>query len=212
MKKIALFISLIGLVLSFSSCEDSFSMDEEKSFMPIMYEAKTPEVLGTEATTLLIKGIGDLVFDEIEKTDWKIITKYHVEFRGSRPLELVDDEDHDGDVTYTVKDALSSIPTNYEELLLTYDKLKVTYNYLGSETVLQPDGGLKLVVSIEELKKEDEPLFMQSGNIVFRLCVGALPVKIHKLPFGIFATDEEIDKWIKEQEEAAKKEEETNKQ
>ncbi len=212
MKKMVFIISLIGLVLLPISCEDSFTMDEEKNFMPIMYEAKTPEVLGEEAKILLIKGIGDLVFDEIEKTDWKIITRYHVEFRGSRPLQLLDDDDNDGYVTYMVKDALSSIPTNYEELLLTYDKLKVTYNYLGIEAELRPDGGLKLVVDIEELKREEEPLFMQSGNIVFRLCVGSLPVKIHKLPFGVFATDEEVDKWIKEQEEKAKEQDKTKNQ
>ena len=208
MKKIFCWVfGLIGLI-TMGSCEDSFTMDEEKSFTPVMYAAKEPEVLGEVATTLLIKGVGDLVFDEIEKTDWKIITRYHVKFRGEKPLELEDDDDRDGSVTYTVKEALSTIPTNYEDdILLTFDKTKVTYTYLGSEIELVPDGGLKLMVNIEEKNREEEPLFLQTGNIVFRLCVGYLPVKIHKLPFAVYSSDEKIDEWIKEQEEQAKQNE-----
>lgn len=213
MKKNLLFISLIGLMLSLSGCDDKFMMEDDKNFTPIMYEAKRPETLGEESTTLMIKGVEDLVFDEIEKTDWKIITKYHVEFRGDQPLKFEDDDDGDGFVDYNVvSDALSTIPTNYGDIVLTFDKLKVTYNYLGNETELQPDGGLKLVVDIEELQRSDEPLFMQSGNVVFRLCVGAFPVKIHKLPFFVYANDEDVEKWIKEQEENAKKSKETNNQ
>lgn len=201
MRKNVFFISLLGLMVLLSSCDDSFSMDEEKSFTPVMYQAKAPEVLGEEATTLLIKGVGDLVFDEIEKTDWKIITRYRVEYRGDHPLKLLND-DGNGIVSYEIdSESLFSIPTNYEDVLLTFDKLKVTYTYLGNETVLMPDGGLKLVVDLEESKREDSPIFFQSGNIVFRLCVGSYPVKIHKLPFCVYADDESIKEWIKEHDE-----------
>jgi hypothetical protein len=210
MKKSLFFISLMGLMLLLSGCDDSFMMDDSKTFTPIMYEAKQPETLGTEATTLMIKGVEDLVFDEIEKTDWKIITRYHLEYRGDHPLELTDDDDDY--ICYDVNgDALFSIPTNYGEIVVTFDKIKVTYNYLGNEVELMPDGGLKLYVNVEEEKREDDPFFLQIGNIVFQLCVGSFPVKIHKLPFCVYANDEVIDNWIKEVEKEIEKEQkETN--
>ena len=201
MKKDVFFISLIGLMSALSSCDDHFTMDEEKSFTPVMYAAKTPEVLGQESTTLLIKGIEDLVFDEIEKDDWKIITQYRIGIRGNQSLQIGED------LQYKIEDdGFISIPTNYDDILVTFDKLKVTYFYLGKETELMPEGGLNLMVDIEETQKEDDPIFFQTGYIVFRLCVGSFPVKIHKLPFAVYATDEEIDKWIKELEEKEKQE------
>lgn len=200
MKKSLFFFSLMGLMLLLSGCDDSFMMDDNKNFTPIMYEAKKPEILGGEATTLLIKGIEDLVFAEIEKTDWKVITRYNLEHRGERPLELIDD-DGDGSLCYMVNaDALYSIPTNYGDILVTFDNIKVTYSYLGNEIELIPDGGLKLYVDYEEINREVEPLFLQSGNIVFRLCIGSFPVKIHKLPFCIYSSDEAVEKWLQELE------------
>ena len=205
MKKNVFIIGFFGLISVLSSCDDHFTMDEEKSFTPIKYAAKAPETLGEEATTLLIKGIGDLVFDEVEKTDWKIITRYHIAIRGNQPLQIEEDLSYniDGDV-------LMTIPSNYEDILVTFDKLKVTYTYLGKETELMPEDGLRLRIDLEELRREDGPIFLQTGNIVFRLCVRSIPVKIHKLPFAVFATDEEIEKWIKEQEENAKNNESQN--
>lgn len=207
MKKIMFLIGLIGLILVVTSCDDKFTIDEEKSFTPIMYAAKAPDVLGEEATTLLIKGIEGLVFDEVEKTDWKIITRYHIGIRGNQPLQIKEGISYDVDGY-----GLMEISSNYDDILVTFDKIKVTYDYLGKETELKPEGGLRLLVDLEELQREDEPIFLQTGNIVFRLCVGSYPVKIHKLPFAVYATDEEIEKWIKEQEENAKKQKESQNQ
>ena len=47
-------------MLSLFACDDKFMMEDDKNFTPIMYEAKRPETLGEESTTLMIKGIEDI--------------------------------------------------------------------------------------------------------------------------------------------------------
>ena len=87
---------LVGLMslLFLSSCDDKILYDGEANFCPEQYSAKMivseDETLDKDwvATTLLIYGQRDLVFAEIEKSDWRIITKDRLSLNGKAPLEL----------------------------------------------------------------------------------------------------------------------------
>lgn len=187
MKKILFFTIGLMSLIAVSSCEDHFAYDEEKKFLPLAYEAKEDEEAGADwvSSTLSVLGIEGLVFDEIEKSDWKIITKSSYVVDAKEGLVIngsVFDVENDGGYLLT-------IPTNHDDddgILVTLGNTRVTYTYMGKEMLLQPVDGLKLSVRMEETNRTEEPLFMQMGYIVFRLLVGYVPVKIHKIPFMVY--------------------------
>ena len=187
MKRILFFaIGIMSLVVM-SSCEDHFAYDEEKQFMPLAYEAKGDEDGNADwvATSLSVLGIKGLVFDEIDKTDWKIITQSSFIVGASEELAI------NGSIFPIENDAgdLLTIPTNYDGILVTLGNTKVTYTYMGKEITLQPVDGLKLSVRLEENYRAEDPLFVQTGYVVFRLLVGYVPVKIHRVPFMVYDSE-----------------------
>ena len=171
-------MSLVGLL---SSCEDKFVYDEEKNFVPLQYSVKMDIDEDTKvSTTLQIKGMYDLVFEEIEKTDWRIITPAEFVGKGHEPLKITNKL-----IPLTTDDGLIFVATNYGNIPLTIANTKVTYNYMGQEIELRPEGGLSIMVRISEDKLFDERPFLQYGNVEFVLMVGGVPVKIHSLKFMV---------------------------
>ena len=171
-------MSLVGLL---SSCEDKFVYDEEQNVVPLQYSAKIYDLDEDtkESTTLQIKGLYGLVFEEIEKTDWKIITPAEFVGKGHEPLKLIKN------LVPLTDDGLIFVATNYGNIPLMIANTRVTYNYMGEEIELSPEGGLSLMVKISEDKLFDERPFLQYGNIEFVLMVGGVPVKIHSLKFMV---------------------------
>jgi len=198
MKKIIYFF-VIGLMsLITMSCEDHFSYDSGNNFMPITYEAKIPDEVGTVSSTLLILGVEGLVFDEIEKSDWKIITRETTLFRGEEPLVLSENRfalEYDGA-------ELLKIPTNYEDIPVTFGNTTVTYEYMGKPVELVAGDGLNISIKIEEEKRVETPFFAQYGKIIYTLMVGYIPVKIHEQTLFVYSDDEIIEEWKKELEES----------
>lgn len=185
---------LVGLMslLSLSSCDDKILYDGEANFRPEQYSAKMivseDETVDKDwvATTLLIYGQRDLVFAEMEKSDWRIITKDRLSLNGKTPLELYLDEPI---LIKNYSSEILQIESNYGCIDCVLDNYMVTYNYLGQDVLLQPKDGLRLTVRVEELNRYNEQYFFQSGYIVFMLSVAYVPVKIHKIPFIIIDED-----------------------
>jgi len=192
MKKIIYFF-VIGLMsLITMSCEDHLIYDAENNFLPIMYDAKSPENMEDEVSSLLILGVEGLVFDQIEKSDWKIITKESSGFIGDKPLEIVGSP-----FILEEKGAeLLEIRTNYESIPITFGNTTVTYEYMGKPVELMPSENLNVSVIIEELSRQESPFFAQYGNIVYKLRVGVVTVKIHKQRFLVCSDETAIDKLL----------------
>lgn len=192
MKKI-FYVWFFGLMslLTMSSCEDKFTYDAEKNFMPIEYAAKLP--VGDEgvATTLLVKGVKELVFDEIEKSDWRIITQANISFRGKEPLNVIS-------TSFAIEEddpQLMHVASNYGDIPVTFGNTMVTYNYMGQEVVLQPENGMHFSVVKEEKERFEEPFFYQKGKLVFRLMVGYVVVKVHEVDFSIIDEDSDVNSY-----------------
>jgi hypothetical protein len=190
MKKTAIMALGLMSLLALSSCEDKFSYIGENQFLPIGYQMKSPEKYDEESSTVQVMGIKKLIFDEFEKSDWKIVTQPNVIIRGDHPLEF-------SKKIYKIEDIndILDLDTNFEEKIpLAFTNTLVTYQYLGEETILEPldEEGFLLQVSVEEEKRVDDgQIFTQVGYIVYRLMVGYVPVKIHKQPFVVASKIEE---------------------
>lgn len=182
MKKIfAILVFGLMSLMTLTSCEDKFIYDDDKSFLPIGYNAKSPEDDDEEhiSSTLLILGIHGLVFDEIEKSDWRIVTQSMYAFRGNQPLTL---EETMIDITDTWS-KITNIHTNYGDIPVTFGNMNVNYQYMGENIELEPIDGLSLHVRIEQTGLATDPLFMQHGKVVFHLLVGLCPVAVHEVNF-----------------------------
>ena len=181
-----LFIAVIGLMslISMSSCEDYFTYDNEKSFSPIGYDAEIIKEDGDEVSkTLLIKGVQGLVFDKIEKDDWKIITQSEVMFNGNKPLEITRDM-----IEVNEDEPIIRLATNYDDIPITFGNTAVEYTYLGNKVELPPLEKLQFNVRMEDVKESDVGFYLQVGHLVFRLYVGYVPVQIHKVLFMVADT------------------------
>lgn len=174
-KSLLLLIGLMSLI-SLSSCDDKLIYDDENHFVPILYSAKMIEGEEVVSTTLQIKGLHNLVFDEIEKTDWKIITPAEFYVRGHEPLAISQE-------LIPVTDGLMWIQSNYGDIPVTIGNSKVTYEYMGETMELDPQGGLNLMIHLTVKSCSEDRPFLQYGTIDFALLVGYLPVKIHSINF-----------------------------
>jgi len=179
MKKIfALLVFGLMSLLTFTSCEDYFTYDDDKAFLPCAYEAKSSSD-ETEAKTLLILGINGLVFDEIEKSDWKIMTNTSYLFRGKQPLTLMENNI----ITVENKNRMLNIDTNYGNLPIAFGNMNVYYQYMGQQVDLDPVEGFHLLVKVKAEKEIKDPFYAQSGKLTFTLMAGYCPVKIHEVEF-----------------------------
>lgn len=186
MKKILfLLLGLMSLV-GLSSCEDEFTYDNSKNFLPVGYLPKTPakeeigENLNFEVTTFQVLGMRGLVFDEFEKSDWRIISPASISIRGTKPLTL-----QERVYTITSDDPLLEVETNYESIPVTIGNAKVTYSYMGQELELQPLEDMKLTVSLKEDIRKEEPYFIQYGSVEFTLSIAYLQIKKHSINYLI---------------------------
>ena len=191
-KKILLLglISLVGL----SSCEDKFTYDKEKSFVPIGYSPKVPKISGTEdvlseVTTLQVLGLEGLVFDEIEKTDWKIITPSEFSVKGKEPLSIGNNVLEFG---MKIPNSLLEIGTNYGALPVVFGNTTVSYQYAKQDIELDPLDEVRLLINIKESERQETPTFFQYGELEFVLTIGDLPIKRHSINF--FVIDPSINK------------------
>ena len=190
-KKILLLglISLVGLEL-FSSCEDKFIYDKEKDFVPIGYLPKEPKVTETdikddlgEISTFQIRGLMGLVFDEVEKNDWKIITPSEFSVKGKEPLSIGDNVFELG-MKFPTSSALE-IVTNYGEIPVAYANTTLIYQYRGQDIELPPLGEVRLTVIIKENERKETPYFFQYGELEFILSIDYMPIKRHSINFFI---------------------------
>lgn len=185
---------LVGLMslLSMSSCDDKILYDGEANFLPEEYSAKYDAETDTDtdvdwvSTTLLIYGPKELVFSEVEKSDWRIITKERLALSGKAPLELYQ---NDPILLRNYNSELLHVASSYGDIDCVLANYVVTYNYLGQDVILFPKGGMRLSVRIDETAKYEEPYFFQSGHVVFMLSINFIPVKIHKIPFYVIEED-----------------------
>ena len=135
-KNLFLVFGLMSLI-TMLSCDDKITFNDDPEFLPIGYVVKSPqdteELASGELNTLQIMGIGGLVFDEIQKDDWKIITQSEIYFKGNTPLKF------DNDVT-EIKNlkGLIDLPTNYDDISVALGNTSVTYTYLGKPVELEP--------------------------------------------------------------------------
>ena len=169
-------VGLIGLTVV-SSCEDKISMSEDNNFLPIGYTAK-------DSVTLRICGIADLIFDEITKDDWKIITSGEQVFVGEEPLKV------DESVIYVNHNKIYLLENNYDaELPITFANTKVTYEYVGNNLELEPLDSLRLFVKVITTKKSEPESqhFFQVGYINYTLTVGYIPVRTHQQNFIVIS-------------------------
>lgn len=180
MKKILFLVyGLMSLVVLLLSCEDEFYYDDTKNFLPSYYKVKGFE----SSDTLEIVGIHDLVFDEIEKTDWKIISQSHTDFTGSDSLVLTKS-------LYEIEDEapLLEIETNFGTIPVTLTNLEVTYEYMGQllKLSLHPNSKMLLFVSVEKVYTFNQNgKFIQSGYIDYTLLVGYVPVTKHRQTYAV---------------------------
>lgn len=193
MKKILfLLLGLMSLV-GLSSCEDEFTYDSEKNFLPIGYMPKSPtqqELEGDEelkeVTTFQILGMRGLVFDEVEKSDWRIISPAEIDLDGTEPLKIEEKAIEIDDF-----DTLLDIDTNYGGIPITFGNAKLTYQYMNQEMELIPLDDVWLTVNLIEKNCQKDPFFFQSGEIEFDLLIGYTLIKRHKINF--FVADPSID-------------------
>lgn len=182
-KKIFFWVCGLMSLLTLSSCEDKITFNEGGEFLPIGYTIKTPENLDEfkEMTTLQIMGIKGLIFDTVEKSDWKIITWDQAVFNGSEPLEF-----YSNNIEIENLKGFVNVPTNYGDIPVAFGNTDVEYTYLGEQVKLQPLETFRLFVKVElegessdESKSKDGP-FIQYGHIVYTLSLGNVPIKTHK--------------------------------
>ena len=157
MKKIFAFL-VCGLMslLTLTSCDDRFTYDADKVFMPCAYEVKGPSSGEEVSSTLLILGVNGLVFDEVEKSDWKIMTNSNYMFEGNQPFTLLSDKI----MTIENKNQMMNIPTNYGNLSIAFGNMNVSYQYMGQDVDLDPLEGFQLKVTIEVKGEMKEPFFV----------------------------------------------------
>ena len=186
-----LFVLVFGLMslLTFTSCDDKFTYDDENQFKPYGYTAKLQDSEITDenviiSKTLEIKGVRGLVFDTIEKDDWKIITQSDFSAKGTAPLKIAETE-----IKIDNPDIIIDLHSNYGDIPVTFDNVKVTYMYRGQLMELRPIEGLRLLIKIEDINRKYEPIFFHYGYIRYVLCVGHIPVKIHRQTFIIMDED-----------------------
>lgn len=193
-KNLFLVFGLMSLI-TMSSCDDKITFNDDPEFLPVGYVVKSPqdteELASGELNTLQIMGIGGLVFDEIQKDDWKIITQNQIYFKGNTPLEF------DNNVT-EIKNlkGLIDLPTNYDDISVAFGNTSVTYTYLGNQVELEPLEKVSLSISIQEEGTSAEPYFSQYGYIIYTLDIGYLPVKVHKQPFIILSGNNPDWNWV----------------
>lgn len=190
-KKKILLLGLISLV-GLSSCEDKFTYDKEKEFIPVGYSPKVPKISGTEdvlseVTTLQVLGLKGLVFDEIEKADWKIITPSEFSVKGKEPLSIGDNVFEFG---MEIPNSLFEIETNYGALPVALGNTTVSYQYAGQDIELDPLGEVRLTVIIKENERKETPYFFQYGELEFVLSIDYMPIKRHSINF--FVMDQSI--------------------
>jgi len=194
-KKKILLLGLISLV-GLSSCEDKFIYDKEKEFVPIGYLPKEPKVtdikddLG-EISTFQIMGLRGLVFDEVKKDDWKVITQSDLNLSGTEPLKLEQNIFELG-MKFPTSSALE-IATNYGEIPVAFANTTLIYQYMGHDIELPPLNEVRLTVIIKENERKETPYFFQYGELEFVLTIGYLPIKRHSINF--FITDPSIAKY-----------------
>lgn len=192
MKKIFLLVLGLMSLVVLSSCEDSFSYYDENEFIPLAYTAKISATDDSDALvtadTLEILGVRGLVFDYIEKTDWKIITPSKAIFRGNKSLSI------DESLTPINVKRITEIKTNYDESIpITFGNTDVRYTYRGQLLELEPLDGFNLSVKIEVTHRSEEPFFVEYGNIVYILMADLIPVKVHRQEYFILDKDVQDD-------------------
>ncbi|MBQ9034589.1 MAG: hypothetical protein IJ099_01335 [Alphaproteobacteria bacterium] len=202
MKKILLSLLLMSLV-GMSSC-DKLSFDPNPKFIPYGWEAvysdDEPLSADAEASKILIKGMRNIVFDEIEKTDWKIYLPSKVNYEGRQSLQLIGGITDSTTVVDAIENTLIEIPTNYESIPVNLSNLTVAYDYMGESLKLPliDDNGnkvtMKLSVAIKpEFSKNKNGVFMEYGYIVFRLIANYIIVKTKKLQYVILYSETTSD-------------------
>ena len=162
--------------------------------MPIGYSPKVPKISGTEdvlseVTTLQVLGLEGLVFDEIEKTDWKIITPSEFSVKGKEPLSIGNNVLEFG---MKIPNSLLEIGTNYGALPVVFGNTTVSYQYAKQDIELDPLDEVRLLINIKESERQETPTFFQYGELEFVLTIGDLPIKRHSINF--FVIDPSINK------------------
>ena len=176
-------MSLVGL----SSCEDSFTYNGENEFVPLGYQPKIENLdeVGADdskdvVTTFQVKGVKDLVISEFEKDDWKILTTDQKLFTGTEPIKV--------DQTMVVIDSFNKvfdIPSNYGDIPIAFMNTVVTYDYMGKTMELQPLDEVYVTIVVEEVSKNESPIFTQYGYIHITLHLGYIPIARQKVQFII---------------------------
>ena len=195
MKKILfLFLGLISLV-GLCSCEDKFTYISENEFIPLGYQPKVEnldEIDNTKdvITTFQIKGVKDLVIEEFEKDDWKILTTDQRLLVGNEPMKV-----YDRIVEVDNFNNVIDVPTNYGTIPIAFMNTVVSHDYMGKTMILQPLGKVNITITVEEVNKQTSPIFMQYGYIHIVLHIGYVPIARQKVQFIILEDTTQIYGW-----------------
>lgn len=193
-RKILFFVIGLMSLIATTSC-DKITFNDDGEFMPVGYIVKSPDseadISSGVVSTLQIMGIRGLVFDEVEKSDWKIITQPEVAFKGETRLEF-----EENPIEIELK-GITELLTNFDEdISIAFGNTTVFYTYMGNQVELEPIDKVYLSVKIDEKQLSQKPYFLQYGYIIYTLQIGYVPVKIHKQPFMVTSQNSPYWDWV----------------